>query len=168
MYRLLVLPFVLCLPGVLPAQVDTSDPLFSQLEKMDSILFEAGFNNCRIDDMEPFISEDLEFFHDQSGVTTSKAEFLQAVRQNICGDPAHKPIRKLVAGSLEVFPLYQEGVLYGAIQRGVHDFYISEPGKVLYQTGTARFTHVWILDGEKWILKRVLSYDHHAPDHREK
>ena len=56
--------------------------------------------------------------------------------------------------------LKQSGELYGAIQKGVHRFYIKEPDKDLYLTGSARFTHVWLLEESAWVLKTVLSYDH--------
>ena len=114
--------------------------------------------------MKGFISDDLEFYHDQGGLTTNKEDFLNAVKNNICSKPEMKPIRKIVQGSLEVFPLYENGKLYGAIQKGVHDFYIREPSKELYKTSSAKFTHVWILNNNEWILKRVLSYDHKNPE----
>lgn len=130
------------------------------LKKNDSLLFEAGFNNCDIAAFEHLISQDLEFYHDQGGLTTNKEDFLNNVRNNICSSPDKKPIRKLDPESLQVFPLYENGKLYGAIQKGRHDFFIKEPRKELYQTSTALFTHVWLLENGNWILKRVLSYDH--------
>ena len=33
----------------------------------------------------------------------------------------------------------------------------------LYPTSVAKFTHLWLLDGEQWRLKRALSYDHQTP-----
>lgn len=146
------------------SQVNEDSELFQKLQERDSLLFKEGFDKCRISEFEDFISEDLEFFHDQGGLTTNKEDFLSAVRNNICGNPDKKPIRKLQKGSLEVFPLYNNGKLYGAIQKGVHDFYIKEPRKELYLTSSAKFTHVWLLENEEWILKRVLSYDHHSPN----
>ncbi|MBL4706380.1 MAG: beta-lactamase family protein, partial [Flavobacteriales bacterium] len=77
--------------------------------------------------------------------------------------PNRKPIRKLVNGSMEVFSLYNEGKLYGAIQNATHEFYIKEPEKELYKTNIAIFTHLWLLDGNIWKLKRSLSYDHQIP-----
>lgn len=150
--------FFITLP-VLSQEARDSE-LFQTLKKKDSLLFDAGFNHCDIAAFEHLISEDLEFYHDQGGLTTNKKDFLNNVRNNICSSPNKKPIRKLDAESLQVYPLYQNGKLYGAIQKGRHDFFIKEPGKELYQTSTALFTHVWLLEGEKWILKRVLSYDH--------
>ena len=160
--KLIILLFILSLNPVF-SQVSEDSELFQKLLEKDSLLFKEGFDKCRISEFENFISEDLEFYHDQGGLTTNKDDFLNAVRNNICGNPAKKPIRKLREGSLEVFPLYQNGKLYGAIQKGTHDFFIKEPEKELYMTSTAKFTHVWLLENDKWILKRVLSYDHQSP-----
>jgi hypothetical protein len=154
--------FLLIILFVAPAssQVPKDSELFEALKKNDSLLFDAGFNNCEISAFEHLISYDLEFYHDQGGLTTNKEDFLNNVRNNICSSPDKKPIRKLDPVSLQVFPLYSNGKLYGALQKGRHNFFIKEPGKELYQTSTALFTHVWLLEDEKWILKRVLSYDH--------
>lgn len=162
-YKKLFFLLVLPLPMLSISQVDGDSPLFLQIEALDSLLFERGFNECEISAFEAHISEDLEFYHDQGGLSTTRAEFLNDVKQNICSSPQRKPIRRLKEGSLQIFPLYDQGVLYGAIQKGEHDFFIREPGKEPYQTSTAKFTHVWLLQGELWILKRVLSYDHSSP-----
>ena len=66
--------------------------------------------------------------------------------------------------TLEVFPLYNQGVLYGAIQNGVHEFYIKEANKESRLTSTAKFSHVWLKENDAWLLKRVLSYDHKTPN----
>lgn len=157
-------PFIFLLflftTGPVLSQESRDSDLFLTLKKNDSLLFEAGFNNCDIATLEHIVSEDLEFYHDQGGLTTNKEDFLKNVRNNICSSPNKKPIRKLDPESLQVYPLYQNGTLYGAIQKGQHNFFIREPGKELYQTSTALFTHVWILENGRWMLKRVLSYDH--------
>ena len=64
-------------------------------------------------------------------------------------------------GSLEVYPLYNNGQLYGAIQHGVHTFeFLNHQGE--YQKGDiAKFTHVWVLEDGTWKVRRELSYDHH-------
>ena len=141
-------------------QVKTDSELFLILKKNDSLLFDVGFNKCDLSSFEHLISQDLEFYHDQGGLTTNKEDFLKNVRNNICSSPDKKPIRKLKEESLEVFPLYNNGQLYGAIQKGEHSFFIKEPGKEIYPTSTAKFTHVWLLKDGRWVLKRVLSYDH--------
>ncbi|WP_136466000.1 DUF4440 domain-containing protein [Flagellimonas onchidii] len=146
------------------AQAETSDELFETIKKMDAVLFENGFNQCMISDIEPLISDDLEFYHDQGGITNSKEKFLSTIKQNICSNQKQKPIRKLMENSLEIFPLYDKGRLYGAIQNGTHEFFIKENDKEPYLTSTAKFSHLWIKENDSWKLKRVLSYDHKNPN----
>lgn len=141
------------------ANTEENKKLYSQFVELDNILFEESFNKCNEEVLPPLITSDFEFYHDIAGIQ-DKNEFLRAVKNNICSNPDKKPIRKLVPGSMEVFPLNNNGVLYGVIQRGVHEFYIKEPGKKIYKTGIAKFTHLWLLQDGKWQLKRVLSFDH--------
>ncbi len=143
-------------------QVDRNSPLFIELKKQDSIFFEKGFNQCDLTYLESHIAEDLKFYHDQGGFQDRKV-FFENIKKNICSSPAKKPIRKVDETSLELFPLYNNGKLYGVIQKGIHQFYIRENGKVGLPTSTAKFTHVWILEKGAWILSEALSYDHHDP-----
>lgn len=155
--------FALLIPFLGIAQVDQKSELFLELEKMDALLFEEGFNNCSTEAMEMAIREDLEFFHDKGGITKGKSTFITSFMTNMC-DANKKPIRKLVPGSLTVFPLRENGILYGVIQKGVHEFFIQEPNKELYKTEVAPFTHLWLKDDAGWKLSRVLSYNHKAPE----
>ncbi len=163
MKNFIIVFFILFFMQSMNAQVSENSELFLQLKSRDSLLFDRGFNHCEIEQFEDFISENLEFYHDQGGLSTNKLDFLKAIRKNICANPKKKPVRKLQKGSLQVYPLYDNGELYGAIQKGIHDFFIKEPGKELYLTSTAKFTHIWILENKEWILTRVLSYDHQSP-----
>jgi hypothetical protein len=129
---------------------------------MDSLLFVEGFNGCDLSVTRSIVAENLDFYHDQSGIQ-DKPQFMAAIEQNICSSHEQKPIRKLVSGTVKVFPLYRDGTLYGAIQSGRHEFYIQKSGNAPYKTSIAQFTHVWVLDGEAWRLTEVLSYDHQDP-----
>jgi hypothetical protein len=146
------------------AQLPTSSEVYKTLKKNDSLIFDSAFNDCKMSDLNDLISEDLEFYHDTGGITNGKEEFLKTVQQNICGNPSVRPYRELVKGSLQVFPLTKNGTLYGAIQKGDHNFYLKENGETR-PTVTAKFTHLWILEQKKWTLKRVLSYDHQPIQH---
>lgn len=150
------------------AQVEPSSALFQTIKKLDVILFEKGFNQCLLSEIAPYISEDLEFYHDKGGISNTREEFMSDMKNNICTNTGKKVIRKLIENTMEVYPLYNEGVLYGAIQNGSHEFYIKEPNKELYITGVAKFSQVWLKENGKWILKRVLSYDHKAPPVKER
>lgn len=160
-FLLILLITTFCIQPI-QAQVAESSELFKALAIKDSLLFDEGFNHCNIQVTEDIISKDLEFYHDTGGIQ-DREEFFKAVKENICSTPERKPIRKLVLGTLKVFPLEDNGHLYGAIQKGIHQFYIKEPGKDLYLTSSAKFTHLWILEESRWKLKTVLSYDHQAP-----
>lgn len=59
-----------------------------------------------------------------------------------------------------MYPLYSEGKLYGVVQTGIHDFYLREANKPDVFTAEAKFTHVYLLINNEWILKEVLSFDH--------
>ena len=143
------------------AQVQENSSLFQDLKAQDSVFFERGFNRCDLDYLKNQVKDDLRFYHDQGGFQ-DKTKFLESTANNICGSPAQKPIRKVDGESLDVFPLYSDGKLYGAIQSGIHHFYIREKDKKDLWTSTARFTHLWILEKESWKLTEVLSYDHQS------
>jgi len=146
----------------LNAQINVDSPLFIELKKQDSVFFERSFNQCDLEYLDKAIHKDLIFYHDQSGIQ-KRNDFIENTKKYICSDPNKKPIRKVEKQSLEVFPLYNNGVLYGAIQRGIHNFYIREPNKEDIQTSRAKFTHLYLLENENWLLKEVLSFDHNAP-----
>ncbi len=141
------------------SQVDKSSDLFKAILKQDSLLFNIGYNTCDIHQFENIISDSFEFYHDQAGIINSKADFITSVKNNIC-KLSYKPIRRLVEGSMQVFPLMKKGVLYGAIQTGKHSFFALEKDKPEYFTSTAQFTNVWLLEKGEWKLSRCLSYDH--------
>lgn len=164
-YKVVFLILIMTVSCIQPtqAQIAESSELFKTLTNKDSLLFNEGFNQCNIQVTKNLVSKDLEFYHDASGIQNRK-EFFNAIKRNICSSPDRKPIRKLVLGTLKVFPLEDNGQIYGAIQKGIHQFYLKEPGKDLYLTSTAKFTHLWILKEGDWKLKTVLSYDHQVPD----
>lgn len=140
-------------------QVAKNSELHLTLKLQDSIFFERAFNHCDFDYLNKTIHQDLVFYHDQSGIQNREV-FIENTRKNICGNLQQKPIRKVNESSLEVFPLYEQGKLYGVIQNGIHDFYLREPNKPDVHTGRAKFTHVWLLDNGNWLIKEVLSFDH--------
>lgn len=155
--------FLFLFLGNLQAQIDEKSPLFLELKKQDSLFFERGFNNCDIAYLEKTMDENLKFYHDNGGFQDKKL-FMERTRQNICGNPNQKPIRKVIENSLEVFPLYNNGELYGAIQTGEHQFFIREKGKEDVLGGQAKFTSVWTKKDGNWVMSDVLSYNHGDPN----
>lgn len=140
-------------------QVEKNSELYKVIKEKDSLLFNLGFNNCDIIQFENLLSENFEFYHDQGGITSSKAVFISEIKNRLC-KLAYKPKRVLSEHSMEVYPLKKNGVLYGAIQTGTHNFYAIEDNKSEYLTSIAKFTHVWVLENGDFKLTRGLSYDH--------
>ena len=141
------------------AQVPENSALYKDIKAMDTQLFEQGFNNCQLDVTAKITADTLEFFHDKGGMQ-NRAQFLLAMKNNVCGNAEGKPVRTLIAGSTKIFALENNGALYGAVQHGEHRFHLK--GKNTAKDGytIAKFTHVWILNKGQWQLKSAISYDH--------
>lgn len=152
----------LCLFHFSHAQVASDSELFKTLYTQDSLLFGVGFNNCDISQFEALVGEDCRFFHDQSGMLKSKEAVVASIRDGLC-KLNYRPRRELVEGSVQVFSLHDQGVLYGAIQTGEHRFYARYEDRPEELTSVARFTHLWLLKEKNWRLATVLSYDHRTP-----
>ena len=128
-----------------------SGTLFKTIESMDSQLFEA-YNDCDLKTLGAMVSEDLEFYHDQTGLSVGKDPFLAAIKQNVCG----KVERTLVPGSMEVYPL--KG--YGAVEIGVHRFH--HPKHPEDGVGEAKFVTLWQNKNGEWRVTRAISYNHES------
>ncbi len=142
-----------------PLQGQTQQPSTLETEMVilhhDSLFWQA-YNACDIDQMGDFFTEDVEFYHDKAGLTTTRARFMETVKNGLCGNENFRLRREAVEGSVAVYPL--EG--YGAILTGEHVFYVLEKGKPERLDGLAKFTHVWLYKDGVWKMARILSYDH--------
>lgn len=138
------------------AQVDKNSDLYKTILSKDSLLFDVGFNTCDIKQFENLLSENLKFYHDKDGIS-DKTKFLIDLKNGICNNQANRQVKRfLTKESTEIFPLYKNGVLYGAVQNGEHKF--SE--KRESQAGIAKFTNVWQLENGEWKLATSFSFDH--------
>lgn len=137
------------------ARVDAQSPkstgdLSQTITELDTTLFDS-FNRCDLEKFKAFFIDDVEFYHDQSGLTIGSQTVTEQVKKNICGVTR----RELVAGTLQVYPMHG----YGAVEIGIHRFYqpkISESKS----TGEAKFIHLWQFKEGVWKITRVISYDH--------
>ena len=132
--------------------IKTDAELTRAVTLLDKQLFDA-YNTCDLEGMKPLVDEDLEFYHDKTGLAVGRQVFLDAIKNNICG----KVQRELVPGTLKVYPI--KG--YGAVEMGVHRFthpWEQDHGVV----GEAEFVHLWQYKDGGWRITRVISYDHHG------
>jgi len=147
LFPLLTLVLV-CAP--IHAQSNTqSDTLFKTIQSFDTQLFDA-YNHCNLSALAAMVSDDLEFYHDQTGLSVGKAPFITAIQENVCG----KVERTIVPGSIKVYPL--KG--YGAVEIGVHRFH--HPGHPEDGVGEAKFVTLWQNKNGTWKVTRAISYNH--------
>ena len=123
--------------------------LYKTIVKLDSVFFDA-YNHCdtKFETYADFYADDIEFYHDQGGLSNSKKDILEGTKKFICG----KVTRTLIPGSIEVYPIKD----YGAIEIGLHSFSNNtnrpdEPKKV------SRFTIFWKQVNGTWKIAKVVS-----------
>jgi ketosteroid isomerase-like protein len=128
------------------------DALVRTIAGLDNALFDA-FNACDLQALGSLVAEDLEFFHDNDGLSVGKQAFLHSTQKNICG----KVRRDLIPGTIEVYQLGD----YGALEIGVHRFY--HPGRDDREpVGEAKFVIIWQRNNSSWKMTRTISYAHGA------
>jgi hypothetical protein len=123
-----------------------SQELYNTIVHMDSVYFNA-YNTCDMDKQAAIYADSIEFYHDGSGLETSKKSLLAAIKENICG----KVTRVLVKGSIEVYQIPN----FGAVEIGLHRFInhaennnVSRPDK---------FIVIWRHNNNQWQITRVIS-----------
>ena len=127
-----------------------SQSLYDEIKRMDAALSDA-FDAHDLNRLKALFTEDLEFYQDDEGLVA----YEQTVKdfQSLFAQ-GNKMRRKLVEGSLEVYPIKD----YGAIEIGAHQFCHLENGKD--ECGTFRFVHLWRREEAAWKISRVVSYAH--------
>ena len=128
--------------------IAASDQLYHQIVQQDSLYFLA-YNTCDMKTQADYYADNIEFYHDKGGFSSSKKDLLTAIEKNICG----KVTRELIQGSIEVSPIPG----YGAVEIGLHKFHNhQEPESNQPHTGS-RFVIVWHQLNNKWEITRVIS-----------
>jgi hypothetical protein len=128
--------------------------LSATIAKLDADMFNA-FNHCdqpgQLDKYASYFDPNIEFYHDNGGVTWTRDVMIASTQKNVCGHFR----RELVAGSLKVIPVKD----FGAIATGSHTFCQFGSDKC---EGIAEFTLIWRQRGNEWQVTRALSYGHRA------
>ena len=153
---MLILVLGLALHG---ASADAPGDVSGAVRQRDALFWKA-YNACDVKGMGEFFTEDVEFYHDRGGVTRGHASLVTTLREGLCSNPDSTLRREAVAGTVHVFPMKENDVVYGAILAGEHVFYVKQKGKPEFLDGRAKFMDLWTLEGAVWKMSRVLSYDH--------
>ena len=143
---ILILPFSIVAQNEIPAYTLTDSELHKRISNMDRIFFDT-YNSCDIEKQKEIYSDDIEFFHDKGGLSTSKSDILESTKKNICG----KVTRTLVKGSIEVYPIHD----YGAVEIGYHKFFNNQEPDA--PSNPSKFIIIWKNDKELWKITKVIS-----------
>lgn len=126
-------------PSIHAQSAPAPNALFQTIEALDTRLFDAS-NRCDLEVFGAMLVEDLSF------ITIPAASCDQG-----------KVTRKLVPGTLELYPIANYGALEIGVLRFLHPWQAkTEPD------GEAKFIHLWQNSAGVWKLARVISFDHHA------
>jgi N-acetylated-alpha-linked acidic dipeptidase len=133
-----------------PQGAPKPSPLYEEIAAADAALFGA-FNAHDLPQLMSFFTKDVEFYHDMGGQQTY-AQLEQGFGSMFARNDGQR--RDLVPGSLKVYPMGKDG----AIEIGSHRFCHVENGKD--DCGVFQFSHVWRKIDGRWVITRVLSYNH--------
>lgn len=146
LYTLLISWFMGAQTHEIPKYKSSDINLYNQIVKMDATYFTA-YNKCDIKTQNDILSDDIEFFHDKGGLSTSKKEIVKSIKKNIC----NKVKRTLIKGSIEVYPIKD----YGAIEIGYHTFFNKKEPTA--KSVPSKFIAVWKKENNKWTMTKVIS-----------
>ena len=128
--------------------------LFDTIHDLDQQLF-AAFNALDADSIDGFFTDDVEFYHDQGGLTRTREALVKTFRKKF-DEKDSRLRRELIEGSLEVYPLAGDG----AIEIGRHRFFQTAGNQGEREVTVAKFVHLWQKKDGRWKVSRALSYDH--------
>jgi hypothetical protein len=141
-----------------PASVKT------QVEAADAAFWDA-FNRCDAAAMAPEFTDDVEFYHDRTGLTLGRPAVVKSMIDGPCGDPSHIRLRREAVPESARFAPLAGGF---ALLSGEHRFLVSRDGGDFRHEGMASYVELWRQTAVGWQMRRVVSYDHRAdlPDLR--
>ncbi len=118
--------------------------------------FWRAFNACDASAMSNFFSDDVEFYHDITGLTRSREAVTQSMMTGPCKTRALRMRRELVAASVR----YDAIPGYGAILAGEHLFYARQGDDPEKLATRASFMAIWRRQAGQWRMTRIVSYGH--------
>jgi hypothetical protein len=127
-----------------------SGALYNEIAGLDSLMFN-DFNAKNLEGLKKYFEPSLELYQDNAGIRDYH-ETMEAF--GALFKQSYVLSRKLVPGSMEVYPI--KG--YGAIETGRHRFSHIEGGKPI--SATFKFMNIWHQKNGKWRIARLITYDH--------
>jgi hypothetical protein len=160
MKKLVFISLVFCIHLHQALAQTIPDSVTAIVMHLDSSFWNA-YNSCDTSAFKNYLTENVEFYHDKGGPTLGASALIQSLSKNLCSNANYHLRREAVPGSVKVFPMQNNNVLYGAVITGEHLFYITQNNNPEFVDGDANFTHLWLLKDGVWKMSRILSYNHH-------
>jgi ketosteroid isomerase-like protein len=142
--------------GSVPAAAQTSPQSAEQSVRGSDNAFWRAFNACDAKSMADFFADDVEFYHDITGLTRSRNAVTASLMKGPCGTQGLQIRRELVPNGV----FYQAIPGYGAILTGEHLFYARRGSGAEEPATHARFLTIWKNQSGRWLITRVVSYGH--------
>ena len=159
----LILTFFISLIILSPLSATAQDSLYHEIFKADQAAFSA-YNDRDIDAFAKYLSKDVEFYHDQDGLIFPYDTLIKAFSHLFRPDRPTQALRVLDSSSFQVYPI--QG--YGAVETATHKFYAVSPEKGSQFETIAKTFILWKKENDKWLMSKVVSYNHRAPNNRER
>lgn len=128
------------------AYVPVDKALHDTILLKDKAFFDA-YNSCDLEKQASIYADNIEFFHDNGGLMTSKQGIIDGTEKNICG----KVTRTLIEESVEVYPINN----YGAVEIGYHKFFNNEEPNA--ESIPSKFIIMWHNTNGNWKITKVIS-----------
>ncbi|WDS34818.1 nuclear transport factor 2 family protein [Pseudoxanthomonas sp.] len=159
---MLLAVFVVGVANARAAPPATAPDELAAVRQADAAFWEA-YNRCDLAAMGALLTPDVEFWHDKTGLTSTRAAVVQSLAAGPCGTPGMHLRREAVAGSVQVYPLADAGALI----TGQHRFLVTRLPQPERLDGSARFSSVWTRGPDmQWRMHRIMSFDHQAAPYR--
>jgi ketosteroid isomerase-like protein len=144
---------------VLAALAGAGDASAETLVRQADDAFWSAYNACDRARMADAFTEDAEFYHDITGLTATREAIVASLMHGPCGTPGQRLRREAIPGTVKAYPLAGPYMLL----TGEHLFYVQKDGQPDVASARAQFVDVWKLEGDRWRMARVVSYDHGPP-----
>lgn len=149
------LALLIALGGSAVAAVPSSPSPEAAVRAADAAFWQA-FGACDAAAMAKYLTEDVEFYHDMTGLTRTRAGVVASLVNGPCGTPGLHMRRELVGPTAH----YQPVPGHGAMWSGDHLFYARKGDAAERPATHARFMVIWRDVAGQWQMSRVISYDH--------
>src|ERR1700753_3747632 len=71
------------------ADIKSQQELTAAITELDKEVFDS-YNTCNLDKLGTMVTDDLEFYHDKTGLAVGRQVFLNAIKNNICRKVARR------------------------------------------------------------------------------